>query len=490
MISEAEAQRLIEQAEARVRELSIARGRRIPFLDFQPMFVPGCERRPDLAPVFDVFERAYQASRGNGRPIIALISAPPQVGKTLAGQASFGAWLARSPSDWLAYVTYQQPLAETKSRDIRDIALRAGVDVRTDSSAVNRWQTTSGGGLLARGITAGLTGQSGLAAIWVDDPYASRAEAESEAISASINETISGVVMTRRHPRTSVIVSHTRWTTSDLIASLEQRLRGRIEALGVDLVIVNLPCVDLDGEPLITFGGRDRSFYEAQRLVTSEHDWWSLYMGAPRPREGKLFRGTHVYTERPGRYSTAIGMDLAYSAKKSSDWSVAVVLGRELDAPPGQRPRFFVLEVVRRRCSVAEWVEEMRALRSRYLGAELRMRTGGQEAALLDTIQAAHRLFVQHEPTRGDKLQNALTLSDDWNAGRVLVPASASWDVSGFLSRMLDFSGQGASEVDDEVDALVTAHRALVEGGGWALSEGGPVGVPAGREAASRGGWL
>lgn len=482
-----EAQRRAD--EERVAELRRDLMRTDAFIDFQPRVSPHLERRPDLAPIFDVFERAYRAAHGDGKPVIALVSAPPQVGKTLAGQASCAAMLARDPSMWLAYITYQAKLSETKSRDVRDMALRAGVDVRSDSSAVDRWQTKQGGGFLARGRDGAITGQSALSVIWVDDPYSASWEAESQAVSSGIADTVSGVIMTRRHPRTSVIVSHTRWTTTDLIAQLKERLADKIERFGVDLVEVSLPCVTLDGEPLITFGGRDRNFYDAQRLLTTEHDWWSLYMCAPRPREGKLFRGAFTYDAHPGRRSIAIGMDLAYSAKKSGDWSVAVVMCRDLDEPrDGGRPRSYVLHIERARCELGEWCGRMKELQARFGGAPIYMRTGGQEAALLETARAAYGLHVTHEPTRGDKRQNALTCADDWRSGLVLVPAQAEWDVSGFLGRVLDFSGQSASEIDDEIDAMVTAHGRLTVSGWESMS--GPVSAGAGRVAAARGGWL
>lgn len=485
-LSAAEAAQAIAELEASIRAAELRLARSEAFIDFQPRFVPGCERRPDLVPIFDVFERAYAAARGEGRPVIALVSSGPQVGKTLAGQAACAAWLARCPADELAFIAYNDDLAREKSRKIRDIAKAAGVAVRGDSSAVDRWQTTSGGGFLARGRNGGVTGRSGLSLIWVDDPYKDGLEAQSEAISRSIAETVSGVIFTRRHARTSVVISHTRWTTNDLIAQLDAKLRGRIEAHGVDLVNVSLPCVDADtGEPLITFGGRDRAFYEAQRLLVTDHDWWALYMGSPRPREGKLLRGVHTYDVRPGRYACAIGMDLAYSTRTTADWSVAVVLARELDVEPGQLPRFYVLEVLRRRCSFTEWLAEMRALQMRYLGAQVHMRTGGQEAALLETAQSMG-LSVRHEPTKGDKLVNARALEADWNHGRMLVPASATWDVSGYVSRALDFSGMSSAEVDDEIDATVTAHKALSDG----VLTPGNVGRAAGRVPAARGGWL
>lgn len=492
--SAADVDAMIAASQARVEELVRRLAReRWSVLDYQHrigqrVFGPGCQRRDDLAPIAAVWERVYQSACGEGPPVIALVSAPPQIGKTMLGQYAVARHITRQPSHRVALVTYGQDLANEKSREIRDIVRSAGVQLRDDSKAVDSWSTVQGGGLLARGRDGGMTGQSGLKAIWVCDPYKNRLEAESATISQRIADQLSATVMTRRHPETSVVVEHTRWATTDVIA----RLRDKLEPLrssGVDVIEVNLPSIDLaTGKPLITFGGRDAAYYAAQRELVSEHDWWALYMGQPRAREGRLFRGAHLYDARPDRYAVAIGMDMAYTASKSADWSAAVVLARDLTTT-GAHPVFYVLDVERARCTVAEWASRMHALRTRYGGASIYMRTGGQEAALLDTMRVAHGLVVHHEPTRGDKRQNALVVSDDWNAGRVLLPSAETTWAEGFLSRVLDFSGEAGGEVDDEIDALVTAHRALTQGSA-AMMEGGPVAVPAGRLPAARGGWL
>lgn len=490
MMNAAEVERLTAESEAQARALRHRLAReRWSVLDYQHriglrVFGPSCERRDDLAPIAAVWDRVYRSACGDAPPVIALVSAPPQVGKTMLGQYACARHITRRPDHRLGLITYGDDLAREKSREIRDVVREAGVELRGDSTAVDSWTTTHGGGFLARGRDGGLTGQSGLKAIWVCDPYKSRLEAESPVISQRIADQISATVMTRRHPETSVVVEHTRWSSRDVIAQLAEKLEPLSRA-GVDVLEVNLPCVDDDGEPLITFGGRDRAYYAAQRALVSEHDWHALYMGRPRPREGRLFQGVYTYEQGPGRYACAIGMDLAYTAKASSDWSVAVVLARDLDAP---EPRYYVLHIERARCDVSEWAQRMRALRARFPTAPLHMRTGGQEAALLDTMRIAHGLSVTHEPTRGDKYMNALAAADDWKAGRVLVPASAAWDVSGFLGRVLDFSGQGGAEVDDEIDALVTAHKRLSAMG--AATPGGPVTKSAGRVAAARGDWL
>lgn len=475
--------------EARATELFRRLAReRWSVLDYQQrvgerVFGPGCQRRDDLAPIADVWERVLRSACGEAPPVIALVSAPPQIGKTMLGQYACARHLTRRPDHRIGFVTYGQDLANEKSREIRDIVSAAGVELRGDSTAVDSWKTAHGGGLLARGRDGGLTGQSGLDAVWVCDPYKNRLEAESSVVSQRIADQISAAVMTRRRPDVSVVVEHTRWATTDIIA----RLRDKLEPLrraGVDVIEVNMPSVDpVTGEPRITFGGRDAAYYAAQRELVSEHDWWALYMGQPRAREGKLLRGAYTYDERPGRYAIAIGMDLAYSAKTTSDWSVAVVLARDLDAAGGL-PRYYVLEVVRRRCDIEAWLAEMRALVARYPSASVHMRTGGQEAALLELLRA-RGLYVRHEPTRGDKLANAQGIEADWNHGRILLPASASWDVSGFVSRALDFSGIAAGEVDDEIDALVTAHKALAT-----TMVAGEVSRPAGRPSVAKGGWI
>ena len=86
--------------------------------------------------------------------------------------------LARHPEHQLIYASYENDLAEAKSRDIRDYALRSGVELRPDAQRVGKWLTRQGGGFLARGILGGITGEPSQGVV-IDDAHKNREDAES-----------------------------------------------------------------------------------------------------------------------------------------------------------------------------------------------------------------------------------------------------------------------------------------------------------------------
>jgi predicted phage terminase large subunit-like protein len=432
----------VDQAHAIIR----ASIRRASILDAIPTISPHFQRPQHMRPLARLLRRCHDASIGKGPPVFACLSAPPQVGKTETIQHALAWWLARSPGDFLGYVSYGSDLAETKSRRVRDLAGECGVELRTDSRAVDLWQTTSGGGLLARGLGAGITGQSALKLIVVDDPYKNRIEAESRRFRDRIRDDFRAVIWTRRHPTTSIVVCHTRFHEDDLTGSLVRE--------GWEHHVIR--AIDDEGRPLWPESGRDLAFWEATRKGASEYNWWSLYQGEPRPREGRLFSGVQ-YGDAPSDCTVALGLDLAYSAKTSADYSVAVAVAHH--APSG---RYFVLDVLREQLPAPEFAQRLKTWRSRWPGAPLHAYLAGTERGTADFIRTLG-IVIKVDAPKGDKFMRAQSASAAWNDGRVLVPASAPW-VEHFVGELLDFSGV-ADAHDDQLDAFVSAfdHAARVQ---------------------------
>lgn len=451
-----------EEADALIRQAWSAKradgSDRVGVLDAVPVLSPQLERPDHLAPLAEVFRRAEAAAHGDGLPVLALLSAPPQIGKTLTGQHAMARWLARHPEDFLAFLSYGQDLASEKSKGIRALSRTAGVELQSDTKAADLWRTSAGGGLLARGLEAGITGQSGIVLAWIDDPYKGRSQVESAKERATILAGIKSNVFSRLGPKTSFLLSHTRWHSDDAIGVLSRdpKLAGRFE-------VISLPACTDDGTPLITLGGRDRRFYEQQRAL-SEHDWWSLYMGEPRAREGKHFKGATVYSSLPSEMQIAIGVDFAYSRRTSADWSTAVVLGRWAE-------RRYVLAVVRRQCTASEFAEELRTLKVRYPAAGMHAYIGGQEGGIVDLLRT-QGVYINAKHATTDKYNRSLVTAAAWNRGEVLVPEQAPW-LSSFVGEVADFSGIN-DDHDDQVDALVAAYDALGPGVAINIHQPGP----------------
>lgn len=428
---------------------------------------PRLERPDHLAPIGAAIEEAFAAAQGLRSPVRVCISAPPQTGKTTVVQHGEAWWLSRRPQDWIAHVSYGAELAEVKSRVVRDLVRRLGVELRDDSQSVKTWQTKAGGGFLARGRGGAITGQEGIKLAVLDDPYSQMTEAQSRHMRDRIDTDFRAVLMSRVHPDTSVIVQHTRFHEDDQIGRLEAE-RWRV---------VNLTAVDeVTGESF--WASRSREFWAQVRREVGEHTWWSLYMGQPRPREGRLFREVHYYDELPYGLEIAIGVDLAYSAKSSADWSIAVVLGHDV-----AHGRWYVIDVVRRQCEAPVFAAELASLRRSWPDAPMRWYASGPEKGTADMIRALDASVVidVRAPT-ADKLTRALPVSAAWNRGAVLLPrtrddspaAKRAW-VDAFSGVVLDFSGKGDAH-DDDVDALAAAFDALQSSGDqvhWRPASGG-----------------
>jgi hypothetical protein len=414
-----------------------------------------------LRPVVKALEQAARAARGEAEPVFICLSVPPQHGKTTTISHWLAKTLKRYPEVFAAYVSYNATIAEDKSRTIRDYARLAGIDLREDTDSVSLWRTPEGGGLAARGILGGaITGLSGLTILIVDDPHKNRAEAESRLIRDRVWNEFSSSIWTRLRKRTSVIIVHTRWHEDDLIGRIKKDPK-----LSKVFRVINLPAITEDGSALWP---QEMPLELLALKRRDEYEWWSLYMGEPRPREGKVFAGVTYYDQRPNTLRVAIGTDLAYSAKTSSDWNVAVVLGEHsvcIDEKNIDR-KFYLLEVARRQCDAPTWEGELKKLRTRYPRAPMRAYLSGTEKGSADfMIRGGLKLDIRNATS--DKLVRATPASIAWKHGEILVPRDQAMregsTVTAFLDVVCDFTGVGDAH-DDDVDALAAAYDQLAAG--------------------------
>lgn len=412
------------------------------------------------------------------KPVFVLVSVPPRHGKTETILAGIAKGLARKPTARVAYATYGFQVARLKSRRCKEFFGRLGGTYSEDVGQASHWETSAGGGLLATGTGGPLT-SLGFDVLVVDDPTKNRADAESKVIRDRTFSWLTSTAMTRVEPGGSVIVCHTRWHEDDTIG----RLRKIRDAAGdADWIEINLPAITEDGAarwperwPL--------ALLEKRRRTIGEYDWASLFMGAPRPRGTALFRGTYFYEKRPeGRLRIAIGLDLAYSERTQSDYSIAVVLAKCDDV-------YYVLDVFRDQVPAPKFLAQLQTIRRKYAGAPMRWYAYGTEKGSADFFIAAGLPLDVHS-TSGDKFIRAQGVSAQWNEGNVRLPrrraelpdvdsleeadaiddegVSPAW-VEPFANEVCDFSGV-SDDHDDQVDALAAAFDAL--------SDAGPVHTP------------
>jgi hypothetical protein len=429
------------------RTKSIREGRTrlidLALVDFVPALTPRYDRPEHLWPIADFFDRVNR-----GEVVKMLVSASPQMGKSETIEHGVAQYLARTPERPIIYASYGASIAEEKSRLARDYARACGVELRDDASAVGTWLTPEGGGVRARGIGGPTTGNPAKLFV-VDDPHKDRQEAESALLRQKVYDWYTSVADTRTHPDSSILVAHTRWDEDDLIGRLKEL---RHPTTGAALFeYYNLPAILPDGRPL--WEKRPLEWLEPKKL--HEHDWWSLWMGAPRRKGNRLFKAVAYYDKLPDHYRIGKGLDLAYTTRTSSCFSVGLVLLEDTDSP-SDKPVFYVVDVRRAQKELRQFArEDLAPCPWPGLWHWFRSTTEQGVADLLPSYDVG----VEAVLATADKFARAQGIAAAWNDRRVLLPRQAPW-LRDLVDEVGSFTGVG-DKSDDQVDSLASAFESL-----------------------------
>lgn len=435
-----------------------------------PRISPHYQQPAHLRELTDAIELAIGGERQK-----VLCHAPPRHAKTETVLHAISYGLRKNPTLTFGYASYNSDIALSKSRIARDLAVdRAGLSLKRNT--LREWRTREGGGCMATGIGGGLTGY-GINIAFVDDSIKDRVEAESPRRRERIDDWFRDVLMTRIEPNGSVFVFQTRWHPDDL--------PGRLIKKGWRYIC--LPALSLaeDGSELPLWPERwGLEELRARRIDVGPYSWESLFQGRPRPRGGSVFGQAQGYSSLPRLFRAAIGIDLAYAAKTSSDWSTIVVLFEELDPLNAKAPkRIYVADAVHVQVRPPQFLEMCKLYRKAYPTAPWRWYASGTEQGAASFITEAG-IPLQVMTPRGDKHVRSIPYAAGWNAGKVLVPGGSVWRdgldgegnplgveaspeppawVEGFLSEHADFTGVDDAH-DDYVDAGVAAYD-ILQGG-------------------------
>lgn len=422
-------------------------------LSYVPRLTPGFVAPQHLAPVACLFERVAR-----GEQVRAVVSAPPRHGKTELEMAGV-AWLLRQrPALEVGFAGYSAAFSRKKSRRMRELCHRSGVPLDPKAKSVADWRTGVGpGGLWATSVGGSVTGE-GFGLLLIDDPVKGRREAESKTKRQDAREWLLSDALTRLHPGGSCIVTQTRWHVDDPA--------GELLRLGWEHV--NLPAIDAEGRALWPERYSVSALEELRRTV-GEYNWASLYLGEPYKKGGNLFHECGWYDgDAPTEGVVTIGIDLAYSAKTRSDYSVAVVLRT---APDGTS---YVIDVYRAQVSAPDFGKTLASLSRRYSRAQVYWYAGGTEKGVADLLEQTSGVQIRVKAATADKTTRAQATAADYNNTRILLPSGRvsgcpdcddsdkcdehpepAW-LDPFVGELVDFTG-APGEKDDQVDALVAA---------------------------------
>lgn len=276
---------------------------------------------------------------------------PARYGKSTVASQWGPAWLlSLNPRARLILTSYADSLALENARTVRDLlrehADALGVTLRADRRRADRFVTAEGGGILARGLTSGITGfgagRGG--GVIIDDPYKNWQEAHSPTVRKEVESNYRSVLRLRLDdPSAFVIIVHTRWHEHDLTGVLYNEAPQ-----GWDLV--RLPAIaevhDPDAEDLLRrlpdpLGRQPGEPIERERFtlleVKARADDIGSYLAAaleqqrPAPEEGGDLRRDwwKWHDELPPAFETSCtSWDMKLKEADAGDYVVGQAWGR------------------------------------------------------------------------------------------------------------------------------------------------------------------
>lgn len=240
----------------------------------------------------------------------ATISMPPQVGKSTWVNWFVVWWQAKHPADPIIRMSYAAELAVSHARQaqviVEDHGAQFGLLPQPRAWQQHAWETRTGAGLRSGGMLTGVSGHPA-ALLIVDDPFAGRAQADSKIIRERTWNEYSGSLLSRLRPGSPVLIVCTRWHEDDLVARVVEQEGA--ESDGGRWRVINLPAFATEaddplgraiGDPLPhpwipeDDVAATRAHWDDKRRTSTLRDWFSLYMGDPKPVEGALLSEDQV----------------------------------------------------------------------------------------------------------------------------------------------------------------------------------------------------
>lgn len=495
---DAAAERERRLLQARARLLQDERAGEFDLCKFMARYQPERQAPTHMMPLVEALDRTMrprlvingERRRGSRFKIIA-VEAPPRHWKTSVLQAHAARLVKYRPAR-AAYCTYANDIAFRRSREVRELAARAGVwigaEQRTSqhfdpSLSVAFWQTDTGGQFVAGGRHGQWIGE-GFDLIEFDDPLKDPAEAESDAISDEAFATFR-MLMSRLEPGGTMVLSQQRWNERDPIGRLKEWIETDPDAPEVEIVTLRAIeqieiRTDEKGNERITGGvPLCPQRYDLPALI----EWvsmlgiygWANLQQDVTPRGKRVFPELARY-ERPEIDGSCLfiscdpgieGSDAKLAKKAKADPSGIVVAwaylrkGERLNLETGQLE---VVDLLHLDVILAEelWLEPLDLLAHleelqtvTFPGAQLFLEEVGA-FRLLELVANRTNSMLQITSTlpKGSKLIRSLPAAAAARATppRIRVPMTGAW-VPQFCKQVRNFTGKPGRR-DNMVDGL------------------------------------
>ena len=387
---------------------------------------------------------------------------PPGGAKSTYGSVLFPAWyLAQDEAGSVLNASHGVTLAERFARKVRNLVTEhsalLGYGVASDNHAAGRWETSRGHEFYAAGVGTGIAGFRAKLGI-IDDPVASREDADSERIRETTWNWYNDDFSNRLIPGAIELIIMTRWHEDDLAGRLINRNDD------IPTKILSLPAEAGQDDPLGRkpgeflwegeYGFADR--LREKKATSDPRSWASMYQQNPVPDKGLFLDVGLIKREAPPPTSELrIFAASDYATKDGGgDYTVHVIGGLD------KNDRLHILDLWRKQTETDVWVDQWFNMGKAWKPLEWGEEAGviikavepQMKARLRQAKEAGDAVHISREqyPSIKDKPTRARTLQARIAQGNLCIPKDAHWaDMC-----MAEIAKFPAAKYDDQVDAL------------------------------------
>ena len=398
-----------------------------------------------------------------------IINMAPRHSKSEFGSFLLPAWfLGKFPEKKVIQCSNTAELAVGFGRKVRNLVgsdiykkVFPDVDLRADSKAAGRWDTSGGGSYFAIGVGGTVTGK-GADLLIIDDPH-SEQEAKlaqgDPTVFDSVYEWYTSGPRQRLQPGAAIILIMTRWSDKDLTGKILRNAKDENE-----WEVIELPAIMPSGNPLWP------EFWSLKELLALKEElppykWNAQYQQTPTGEAGAIVKREwwrRWERDRPPACEFIIqSWDTAFTKNERSDYSACTTWGVfHLNEDPSD-VNIILLDAFKDKWEFPELKQE--AMRS-YKEWEPDAFIIEAKAAGGPLVYELRRMGIpvsEYTPSRGnDKFARLNSVTDLFASGKVWAPDTRWADE--VIEEMARFPN---AEHDDLLDSSVQALIRFRQGG-------------------------
>jgi predicted phage terminase large subunit-like protein len=383
------------------------------------------------------------------------LNMPPRHSKSMTITESLPSYyLGHFPEDRIIEISYNDTFARKFGKKNKEKVKQFGkdlfnIEIAKDSSAHDEWTLDNNiGGMISRGVLAGITGQ-GADLMIIDDPIKNREEADSETHREKIWEEWIDSFSSRLHPGAIVILILTRWHEDDLQGRLLNAEYG--EPLNWQVYNFPLEAEENDilgrevGDPLWPERyGKD--FIEERKRYLSSFN--ALYQGRPTSQEGNILKRDwwKYYDKLPHIVTKIMSVDATFKDEADNDFVAIQVWGKT-------GPNMYLIDNLKARMNFPTTLQAIRNMKQKHPDTStILVEDKANGPAIIAMLHKEMGGIIPVKP-EGGKVARVNAISPHIESGNVFIPRQAEW--------LHDFTEECASfpkgKHDDQVDAMSQA---------------------------------